>query len=87
MQELAPAEMADLFLALNNDLHEVKVDLDQSGGKSHGQRLRDVLFVYWEQCNDDNACPWKDIYKDFNLFYAYQMDRVIKAFKNKLPND
>ena len=87
MQELPPNEMADLFASLNNDLHEVKVDLDQSGGKSQGQRLRDVLWVMWDKCVDDNGCRWNEIYKDSNLFYAFMMDKIVNHYKKKLPKD
>ena len=45
-------------------------------GKTHGQRLRAVLYRLWQQDNEG--------YKDFNLYYAFKMDTLINHFKSKL---
>ena len=48
----------------------------QSKGKSCSQRLRNVLFVKFEQ--DNNG------FKTFNDFYDSEMNIIIEHFKNKL---
>lgn len=44
--------------------------------KSPSQRLRNVLYVYWQE----NKIEGK-----FKEFYATQMERIIQKIKNKLP--
>ena len=48
----------------------------QDKGKSKGQRLRNVLYVNFEQDPKD--------YKVFDDYYNHQMETLIDHFKNKL---
>ena len=54
----------------------------QSKGKSKSQRLRSVLYVYYNQkdCSDKDGA----VYLDFTEFYNNEMERIIKHFKDKL---
>ena len=45
-------------------------------GKTKSQQLRAVLYRLWEQDRQG--------YEDFNLFYEFQMNRIVKHFKDKL---
>lgn len=51
-------------------------------GKSKSQRLRNVLYLYWvnviEPINEG---------RNFNEFYAQEMERIIQHYKDKLPNE
>lgn len=54
---------------------KIKLD-DVPNGKSPSQRMRNVLFILWQQNNGG--------YEDFNLFYLNRMDRLIDQIKTKL---
>lgn len=56
------------------DIPDVQLE---DGEKSPSQRLRAVLFIYWQQHLD----PKK---QDFELFYKRWMERTIIAIKEKL---
>lgn len=90
--ELSPEKMADIHYSLNkvgylafapdalstqelDEIDKLKVEYDDTG-KTPGQRLRAVLYRLWEQQSEG--------YKDFNLFYAYKLEVLIKHFKEKL---
>lgn len=45
-------------------------------GKSPGQRLRNVLYVKWQQDNEG--------YKDSEMYYAAKMESIISHYKNEL---
>lgn len=45
-------------------------------GKTKSQQLRAVLYRLWEQENKG--------YKDFNLFYEFMMNKIVKFYKDKL---
>jgi len=45
-------------------------------GKSPGQRLRNVLFIKWQQDNEG--------YKDSESYYVAKMENLITHFKNEL---
>lgn len=49
---------------------------DLPGTKSQSQRLRNVLFILWQQADGG--------YSDFNLFYQNRMDKLIDSIKLKL---
>jgi len=52
------------------------LSIENSGrGKSQGQRLRGVIYRYWEQKNSDMP---------FDTFYSMWMEKVINLFKSKL---
>ena len=58
-------------------LQSSKLGLDDiPNAKSHSQRLRNTLFVLWQQGNGG--------YDDFNMFYANRMDKLIESIKSKL---
>jgi len=50
-------------------------------GKSKSQRLRNVLYVYYQQLS---ASP--EYYTDntFDLFYSKEMEKIIEHYRNKL---
>ena len=54
---------------------KIKFD-DVPNGKSPSQRMRNVLFILWQQNNGG--------YDDFNLFYLNRMDKIIDQIKAKL---
>jgi len=57
-------------------LEELKTDYDMNPEKSPSKRLRNVLYVCWDQDNGD--------YSDFNLYYISKMEEMINHFKGKL---
>ena len=60
------------------ELENTEIEVE---GKSKSQRLRSVLYVYFEQnfTTSTNA--------NFNEFYASEMERIIEHYKSKLePN-
>lgn len=83
--ELSPEEKA-MFMELQNlnleatfspaeertDVKEVKGEFDT---KTPSQRLRNVIYVYWEQ---------KGAKGDFDSFYLRQMNKLIEKIKAEL---
>jgi len=57
------------------ELENVEVEVE---GKTKSQRLRNVLYIYHKQTKSD---------KSFNDFYADEMERIIKHFRNKLDSE
>ena len=58
-------------------LQEAKLSIeDVPNGKSQSKRLRDVLFIYWEQHETK--------FKDFNNFYNDYTNQIIDNIKSKL---
>jgi hypothetical protein len=53
------------------DIKEVKMN----DGRTPGQRLRSVLYVFWEKNKPTD---------NFETFYASQMERIINWIKDKL---
>lgn len=53
---------------------EIKERVDD--GKSPSQRLRSVMFIWWEQQGRPG--------EDFEQFYRMKMERVIESVKGKL---
>lgn len=51
------------------------VDMDLNNGKSQSQRLRGVLWLYWQQSGAVG---------DFKDFYRVHTEKLIEHFKNKL---
>ncbi len=91
-QEMNPADVATLasmqnqvaFVAINPDpftseqkevIENTKAELSENG-KTHGQRLRGVIYRLWEQDNEG--------YKEFHDFYIVKMDKIINHYKTKL---
>lgn len=54
-------------------------DLPQEEGekKTPSERFRAVLFVYWKEVKGGNG--------DFNTFYRDTIEKLINAYKEKLP--
>jgi hypothetical protein len=90
LQEVSPDEMALLFgLArkpgwilvkpneiVQEDIPTIEADFEMGETKSPGQRLRGVLYRYWEQQTSQK--------QPFEVFYRAQLDRVIDRFKQEL---
>lgn len=77
-RELAPDQMAKLFLSLNQEIMSVDIPTDISEEpKSKAQRLRAVLYKLWEQ-------SWKDRFQTFSLYYDHIMEQLINNYKDKL---
>lgn len=66
VRQLDMTDLADL-----PEIDPVKYD----NAKSPGQRLRAVIYRYWEQ---------KGKQGDFNLYYIAAMERLINQYKDKL---
>lgn len=56
------------------DIPEIQVD-SSVNEKTPSQRLRSVLYVYWEQSGKKTS---------FDVFYLQQMNRLIDIIKEKL---
>ena len=54
----------------------IKLDAEDLGAKTPSQRLRAVLYRYWEQ--DPKG------HDSFPLYYEYMMSKLIESVKNKL---
>jgi hypothetical protein len=91
-QELTPEQAVELvklnqefaYICLKRDQFKSR-DLEIIAGmqselefsdKPPGQRLRAVLYRLWEQDRQG--------YKDFELYYRFNMEKVIDHFKSKL---
>ena len=61
------------------ELDNVEVEVE---GKTKSQRLRNVLYVYWNTETTENMSS------NFNEFYSTEMERIISHYKSKLePNE
>ena len=54
------------------DIKEVKGEFDR---KTPGQRLRAVIYVWWQQSGEQG---------DFDTFYLHKMEKIIDGVKTKL---
>jgi len=61
----------DLTQAEVDELDNVDIELE---GKTKSQRLRNVMYVMWEQSGEGN----------FKDFYSIKMEEIIEHFKRKL---
>lgn len=48
----------------------------ETPSKTPSQRLRNVLYLLWKQSPEG--------YKDFNMFYLHQMEKLLDHYKGKL---
>jgi hypothetical protein len=90
--EMTADEMSELFQlsgsycamvlqeAGADDRRVVEVKAVPNEAKSHGERLRAVLYVYF-------TVELKRDKKDFNSFYASWMESKIEEIKAKLPRE
>lgn len=53
-----------------NEIESIEIEVE---GKTKSQRLRNVLYVYCQQQNED-----------FNKFYSDEMEKIIQHYKDKL---
>jgi len=71
---IAPNEITPEEIEL---LQKSRLSLDDvPNGKSHSQRLRGALFVYWKQYDTG--------FKEFDSFYSDYMEKKINNVKSKL---
>jgi hypothetical protein len=83
--DLAVTEKKKGYLYFNTDLVSEKVEKimeDRSigvneRGKSPSQRLRGILYQYWDENIDSEI-------ENFEQFYERKMDEIIEHFKSKL---
>ena len=61
-----------LTTAEADELDNVDIELE---GKTQSQRLRNVLFVYWQQSNSN---------LEFKQFYKSETEKIIEHYKGKL---
>lgn len=75
-RQLSKGNIRVLFEAMegSSDVLQVKEPVDDT--KTPAQRLRAVLFVWWEQLGRPND--------DFELFYRMKMEKIIDLVKEKL---
>jgi len=90
-QELNGEDMATLFGYRNlvgyvtftpNKVDDIEVPKENAvadDGKSPSQRLRNSLYVLWEQ-------KGKVKYDTFEMFYSVNMERIINQIKDRLDN-
>lgn len=64
------------FFEPEDDCKEVKEVKGKMEGKSSGQRLRAVIFVYFSKKFANKS--------DFNSFYEQSMEKLIEQYKNKI---
>jgi len=90
-QELSPEDTAKIFEFGNkmiwvafceNELTEQDLDIPEVAvefkkDKSPSERLRAVLYVYWEKNQSKLGKSWENWYRDY-------MDRIISNIKEKL---
>lgn len=91
-QELSQGKAGELFNLVNKvvavyiseketipqkDLDQVDAIDQEFGGKTQSQRLRNVLFVLWQQVPEG--------YTDFNNYYKFKTEAMIDHFKSKIP--
>jgi len=76
-RELSPEQMAELFFSVNKEIVKIDLPEDNHRTKSESQRLRDVIYVDWEQHH-------KEEFQTSALYYAHQMEKIINHIKDRL---
>lgn len=76
-QELSPEAMTEIFNMKKSGFSDEWFDIEQKEWKTPWERLRWVIYLLWKQDNE-----W---YNDFPLYYQYRMEKIINAYKAKLP--
>jgi hypothetical protein len=90
-QELSPSKAGELFTLLNSlatvyispsevtsrEMAQVDAVEPEMPGKSPSQRMRNVLFLLWEQDPEG--------YKVFDMYYQEKMNKYINELKANLP--
>lgn len=87
LQELAPDNEAEIFrlrnklgwfvFAESGDIRETDIPTEplEDNQKTPSQRLRGVMYVYWEKSKKDT---------DFETFYRQQTEKYIELIKRKI---
>ena len=89
-QELSPEKAGELFSingqlitaylsvkGISQDDQEIIDTIEpDSTGKTPSQRLRNVLYILWEQDNEG--------FKDKNLHYIHHMEKILSHLKTKI---
>jgi len=69
------------FCFSKNEIQEKDIPKEnakfETNQKSPSERLYSVLYIYWSQ-------NYSGVHKDFNLWRASEMERLIQAYKDKL---
>ena len=76
-RELPPMELAEILTNLNKEVVSIDIPEETGDNKTPSQRLRNVLYVLWEQQNKDN-------FKTFTLYYNHVLEQLIGLYKDKL---
>lgn len=76
-RELAPDQMAEIFLKLNQEVLSIDLPDEIEETKSKAQRLRDVLYRVWENNH-------KTKFQSFSLYYDHIMSQLIDGYKEKI---
>ncbi len=100
-QELSEQDEQDLFSLRKSGLVKVLisseqiteqqkeavsiVELEAPKGKSPSQRLRAVLYRYWNNSERMNKPPMVDL--PFDNWYASEIERIINHYKTKLDEE
>lgn len=84
-QELTPEDFIELSKTLNrfgwlifkeNEIKPEEIpDEDVEESKRPSKRLRNTLFILWQQ---------QKVEKDFEIYYREQIEKIIEYIKNKL---
>lgn len=74
-RELPPEQMAELMTAYMKGTEGFEITDTVDGGKSQSQRLKNVLYRFWEQSKTD---------EDSSAFYSRTMEKIIEHYKEKL---
>lgn len=69
-------QVAAVFQGVENDNRSIEALEVPIEGKTSSERLRAILFRYWESKHDENQFP---------LFYEIEMDKIMSHYKSKLP--
>lgn len=87
-KEMSPEEMVEVFKLHKQQVQAVFIPLDEPNApalvidkdleqKSQSQRLRGVLYVYWQQHGEQG---------DFADFYRKEMEKLIEVYKRRLDD-
>lgn len=79
--ELSPTQIGEIAVYMNKVVDTVDLPEEREEKLTKSQRLRNVIYVLWEQ-------KYKDKFETFDLFYPHYMEQIIQGIKDKLePNE
>jgi hypothetical protein len=90
-QEITPSRAGELFTLLNSlatvyispaevsqrEIAQADAIEPEMPGKSPSQRMRNVLFLLWQQDQEG--------FKVFDMYYQHKMEKYINELKQNLP--